>query len=68
MKKIIFIFFAAVICAASCNVVTAFKTGEYVDSERNVKICVYETMGKNYFSSVATYGLCPLNIKVCQRF
>lgn len=66
MKKIITIaLLLASVLFAYCYQVTAFKTGEYRDSERNVKVCVYEAFGKNYFYSVATYGNCPLSIKVC---
>lgn len=67
-KKILFILSLITITAfAYCNKVTAFKRGEYVDSERNVKVCVYEAFSKNYYYSVATYGMCPMSIDVCAK-
>ena len=69
MKKIAIIASLMAICAyASCNVITAFKTGEYQDTERKVKVCVYNGLGKNYYYSVASYGICPVSIQTCQRF
>jgi len=68
-KKILFIAsIVAVFAFAYCNYITAYKTGEYVDSERNVKVCVYNGYGKTYYSSVGTYNLCPLQIQVCQQW
>lgn len=54
--------------AFACNQVTAFHRGEYQDSKRNVKVCVYEAFGKNYTYAVATYNVCPVTIQVCQRW
>lgn len=41
-KKIIFmVSIFAVLAISYCNVITAYKTGEYIDNEHNVKVCVY---------------------------
>ena len=50
---------------ARCNRTTAFKSGEYQDAQRNVKVCVYQAFGKNYTYAVASYGICPVSIEVC---
>ena len=66
MKKILTIITLTVITAfAWCNRITAFKSGEYQDAQRNVKVCVYQAMGKNYTYTVASYNICPVSIEVC---
>lgn len=68
-KKILsFTAFASIAAIAYCNMITAFKSGEYIDNERNVKVCVYNGLGKTYFSSVATFNMCPMQIQVCQQW
>lgn len=67
-KILLFVSIMSVIAIAYCNIITAFKSGEYIDNERNVKVCVYNGLGKTYFSSVATYNLCPMQIQVCQQW
>lgn len=67
-KKIIVAAAFVAACAFACNQVTAFHRGDYQDAERNVKVCVYEAMGKNYTYAVASYGVCPVTIQVCQRY
>jgi len=68
-KKILLLISIVAVCAiAYCNTITVFKTGEYIDNERNVKVCVYSGLGKTYYSSVATFNLCPLQIQVCQKW
>lgn len=67
-KAIVVLLFLAAVAVAYCNRATAFKTGEYIDNERGVKVCVYSAFGKSYFSAVATYNICPLSIEVCQRY
>lgn len=68
IKKIAVIAVFVAACAFACIQVTAFHCGDYQDTERNVKVCVYEAMGKNYTYAVASYGVCPVTIKVCQRY
>ena len=47
MKKILMaISLTAIAAFAWCNRTTAFKSGEYHDAQRNVKVCVYQAMGK----------------------
>lgn len=66
MKKIAIIgAISAVIASAYCAKATAFKSGEYIDAQRNVKVCVYNAFGKNYTYAVSTINLCPLTIEVC---
>lgn len=68
-KKILFaVSIFTVLAIGYCNVITAYKTGEYIDSENNVKVCVYNGFGKTYYSAVGTYNLCPLQIQVCQKW
>lgn len=55
----------AITAIALCNRTTAFKSGEYQDAQRNVKVCVYQAFGKNYTYAVASYGICPVTIEVC---
>lgn len=67
-KKIIaFMIAAAAVIGAYCYEVTAYKVGEFTDSERGVKVCVYEYFGEKYFSAVGTYKMCPYSIKVCKH-
>lgn len=66
-KILVFVSLVAVLAIAYCNRATAYKTGEYVDRERNVKVCVYSAYGKTYYSAVGTHNLCPLSIEVCTR-
>lgn len=66
MKKILMaITLTAITVFAWCNRTTAFKSGEYQDAQRNVKVCVYQAFGKNYTYAVASYGICPVTIEVC---
>lgn len=66
MKKILMaITLTAIAAFAMCNRTTAFKSGEYHDAQRNVKVCVYQAFGKNYTYAVASYSVCPVTIKVC---
>ena len=66
MKKLIISILAAtVIAGAYCSKATAFKSGEYIDAQRNVKVCVYQAFGKNYTYAVATYNICPVSIEIC---
>lgn len=66
MKKILIaITLTAIAAFAWCNRTTAFKSGEYHDAQRNVKVCVYQAMGKNYTYAVASYNICPVTIEVC---
>lgn len=66
MKKILMVITLTAIAAfAWCNRTTAFKSGEYHDAQRNVKVCVYQAMGKNYTYAVASYNICPVTIEVC---
>lgn len=51
-----------------CNEVTGRKRGEFLDSERNVKVCVYEAYGKNYYLSIGSYNICPSTARFCQRW
>lgn len=67
-KVIAIVAFIAVLAVAYCNRATAYKTGEYIDNERGVKVCVYNAYGKTYYSAVGTYNLCPLTIEVCTRY
>ena len=47
MKKILMaITLTAITAFAWCNRTTAFKSGEYQDAQRNVKVCVYQAFGK----------------------
>ena len=66
MKKILMaITLTAINEFAWCNRTTAFKSGEYHDAQRNVKVCVYQAMGKNYTYAVASYNICPVTIEAC---
>ena len=66
MKKILMaITLTAITAFAWCNRTTAFKSGEYQDAQRNVKVCVYQAFGKNYTYAVASYSICPVTIEVC---
>lgn len=66
MKKILIALALTAIAAfAWCNRTTAFKSGEYHDAQRNVKVCVYQALGKNYTYAVASYSVCPVTIEVC---
>ena len=66
MKKILIaITLTAIAAFAWCNRTTAFKSGEYHDVQRNVKVCVYQALGKNYTYAVASYNICPVTIEVC---
>ena len=66
MKKILIALALTAIAAfAWCNRTTAFKSGEYHDAQRNVKVCVYQAFGKNYTYAVASYSVCPVTIEVC---
>ena len=58
--------FLATVTAFACWKITAFHKGEYQDSQRGVKVCIYEANGKHYSYAVASYGICPLSIEVCQ--
>ena len=67
MKKIIGILaVAAAMAGAYCYQVTAYKSGEYQDRSRNVKVCVYNYGSQNYYYSVASYGMCPMSLQVCR--
>ena len=66
MKKILMaITLTAITAFAWCNRTTAFKSCEYHDAQRNVKVCVYQALGKNYTYAVASYNICPVTIEVC---
>ncbi len=66
MKKILMtITLTAITAFAWCNRTTAFKSGENHDAQRNVKVCVYQALGKNYTYAVASYNICPVTIEVC---
>ena len=66
MKKILMaITLTAITAFAWCNRTTAFKSGEYHDAQRNVRVCVCQALGTNYTYAVASYNICPVTIEVC---
>lgn len=67
-KILLLVSVISVFVIAYCNTITAFKSGEYIDSENNVKVCVYNAFGKTYYSAVGTYNMCPMQIQVCQKW
>ena len=66
MKKIIAIVTLTAIASFACWHATAHKSGEYDDSRRGVKVCVYQYNGDNYTYAVGRYQTYPWSITICR--
>lgn len=61
MRKL-FIMLTLVATTAPAFAATAFYKGEFISGQN--KICVYEFLGSNYYTTIRAYQTCAYSIKV----